>query len=119
MAFSIRMPTLEQLAEAKPLKCRRFFFTGRTALRCSSQEWDNDLLEFRHIATLPLSADDLALAATNNSYGLWSSASSDAEGEWRWAHDREAVETEVQQANAERDAKLAADRIRYEERLKR
>jgi hypothetical protein len=114
-----RMPTQEQLAQAKPLRCRRFLFTGRTALRCSPQEWDNDLLEFRHIATLPLSADDLALAATNNSYGLWSGASKDAEGEWRWAHDREVVESEVRQANADREAKLAADRLRYENRLKR
>jgi hypothetical protein len=114
-----RMPTLEQLAAAKPLTCRRFFFRGSTALRCSPQEWDNDLLEFRHIATRPLSADDLALAATNKSYGSWSGASTDAEGEWRWAHDREAVESEVRQANAERDAKLAADRLRYENRLKR
>jgi hypothetical protein len=114
-----RMPTLEQLAQTKPLRCRRFLFKGRTALHCSPQEWDNDLLELRHIATLPLSADDLALAATNNSYGLWSGASTDAEGEWRWAHDREVVESEVRQANADRDAKLAADRLRYENRLKR
>jgi hypothetical protein len=111
------MPTLEQLMRAKPLQCHRFFFEGRTALHCSPQDWENDLLEFRHIATVPLTAEELKLGEMNNAYGTWDVASKDAEGEWRWVHDREAVESEVQKANAERDAKIAADRLRAENHL--
>lgn len=113
-----QMPTLEQVRKLEPLQCKRFLFDGRTATHSSPQDWDNDLLEFQLIATLPLSAGDRELAATNNFYGTWSTANSDAEGEWRWAHDREAVVSEVQRVNAKRDAKLAAERQRYETRLK-
>ena len=114
-----QMPTVDQLAKAKTLTCHRFKnFSGRPALHSSRQEYDNDLLEFRHIATLPLSADDHELAAQNNSYGGWSSASFHAEGEWRWVHDREALVQEVELAKAKRDAKLEADRLHYETRLK-
>lgn len=113
-----QMPTMEQVRELKPLRCKRFASNGRIATHSSPEDWDNDLLEFELIATLPLSADDRELTARNNSYGTWSTASKDAEGEWRWEHDREAVVSEVQRAAKKRDAKLAAERQRYGTRLK-
>ncbi len=92
-----QMPDIDQLAKARPLRLRRFRFNGQIALHSSRQEYANDLEEFRHIATLALTTDDHELAAQNRSYGSWSIASIDAEGEWRWAFDREAILHEVKQ----------------------
>ena len=112
------VPTFEQVAQALPLACHRFMFKGGIALCSTPVDWSNDLRDFHHVATVPVTAAELALAATNRRYSSWPAASADAEGEWRWRHDRQAVEAEVQRVKAEQDAKLAADRRAYERRLK-
>jgi hypothetical protein len=106
----VHMPTPDQVREIEPLRCKRFYHKGQIAMHSTPQDWDNDLLEFQLIEILSLSAGDRELAAANNSFASWSWASVDAEGEWRWANDREAVTSEAQQTTAKRDVALAAER---------
>jgi hypothetical protein len=113
-----KMPTSEQVSEVQPLQCQRFASNGTVASRRSPQDWHNDLLDFQLITIRPITEDDLKLEIHHNSYGSWDTASKDAEGEWRWKHDRDAVVSEVKRVNAARDAKFAAEQLHYETRLK-
>jgi hypothetical protein len=86
------------------------------ACRCSDLEWQNDLCEFRYVGSVTLSEADVELMGRCRAHGLWSGA--DAEREWRWRNDRAAYEQEVEAYRQARDARFAAERERYEKRLK-
>lgn len=113
-----RFPQREDVERLRPLICERFSFSGAPAMLGSPVSWDVDLDDFRYVSTMSLTAEDAALLAQNRSFGLWSGASSHAEGEWRWRHDRVAFIDEVRRSQQVRDARLAAERERYQTRLK-
>jgi hypothetical protein len=76
------------------------------------------LQEFRLVGNQPVSERELSIIPELQGYGTWSTASSDAEGEWRWRHDPNGVQAEVEQVEAEHRAKKAEAERRYETRLK-
>jgi hypothetical protein len=79
-------------------------------------KWKNDLEDFRVLGNVPLSKDELELMSKIRSYGPLSGASVHAEGEWRWRNDRATYEHEMQLFREARDARIAAEHKRYEER---
>lgn len=111
-------PSLTETAHLPWLTRSRFASRVGPAWHGAPLGWENDLKEFTHVGTVELSAADLDLFVTRDGYGSWSSANSDAEGEWRWRNDRAAFEHEVARSQRARDDRIAAERERYEKRLK-
>ncbi len=113
-----RHPDLAEVAHLPELKNSRFQYRGDAACSFIPLHWENNLEDFRYVGTLDPSEGDADLLAACRSFGTWSSASSHAEGEWRWRNDRAAYQEEVERAQRARDARLAAERERREKRLK-
>jgi len=113
-----RHPQLAETSHLPRLKRSRFRSRGDPACCSTPLHWENNLEDFRYIGTLEPTEGDADLLAACRSIGTWSTPSSDAEGEWRWRNDRAAYQEEVERAQRARDARLAAERERYEKRLK-
>lgn len=110
--------SLHQAAALPPLRRERFNFKCAPALLSTPPDWDIGLLDFTLLGNVEVAPTELALIPRFSPYGPWSGANSDAEGESRWRHDREAYEREIAFDMAARDAKRQAERERYEIRLK-
>lgn len=111
-------PELRHAAALPPLYQERFSFSGTPALCSMPRGWDIDLLEFALLGNVPVSEAELALIPRFPPMGPWGGASTDAEGEWRWRHDREALKLEVARRVAAQQEEREAERRRYETRLK-
>jgi hypothetical protein len=111
-------PDLLQAAALPPLRRGRFSSKCDPALLSTSSDWDIDLLDFTVIGNVEIAPTELAIVPRFPPFGTWSAANSDAEGEWRWRHDREAYKREIALDATARDAKRKAERVRYELRLK-
>jgi hypothetical protein len=111
-------PDLEQVAHSTILRNRRFSFKETPALHSTPSNWNIDLLDFTVLGNIGVAPIELALILRFPSSGLWSTASSHAEGEWRWRHDREAFKRDVELDTEAREAKRRAERERYDKRLK-
>ncbi|HZO48263.1 MAG TPA: hypothetical protein VFB68_20370 [Xanthobacteraceae bacterium] len=74
--------------------------------------------DLRFVGSVSISPEEADLVPTCPSIGTWTVASAHAEGEWRWRNDRTAFEEEVERARQVRNARAAAERERYEKRLK-
>jgi hypothetical protein len=87
---------------------------------CSSTavDWDIDLEDFRYVGSVNLSNKDIDLLSTCRVFGTWRGASYDAEGAWRLRNDRAAYEQELEKYRQALDARSAAERERYDRRLK-
>lgn len=117
-------PRYSEASASAILKEQRFA-TGRLAVfGLSSEGWSVDeLKETTLLGTAQLSDDEKKLAEQiashqpGSSYSFLRSASIDAEGEWRWRHDREALAAEIEMIKARNDAELAAREERYRNRL--
>ena len=121
---------LSEIGEMNPLVRKRFMFGQLTpfqkmsknppknvATNSARSDWEPDLLEFSLVGTLPISDEEQLLGKKNASYSAWRFASSDAEGEWRWEHDKERllIEHELQKQENERRKQL--EKERFENRL--
>jgi hypothetical protein len=111
-------PDLGQVAHSSVLRNERFNCKDTPALHSTSSNWDIDLLEFVVLGNVGVGSTELALIPRFPSFGTWHTASSDAEGEWRWRHDRDAFKREVELDRESREAKRQAERKRHNERLK-
>jgi hypothetical protein len=111
-----RHPDMADVSQLAWLNQTRPGGAGRPACRCSDLTWKNKLEEFRYVGSVALSKADMDLIASCRAEGPWSGA--DAEREWRWRNDRAAYEREVVLVRQAREARLAAERERYENRLK-
>jgi hypothetical protein len=88
------------------------------ACRSTAVDWEIDLEDFRYVGSVNLSNKDIDLLPTCRVFGTWQGASSDAEGAWRLRNDRAAYEQELETYRQVLDARVAAERERYERRLK-
>jgi hypothetical protein len=76
------------------------------------------------LGEMPLTANELQLASDifnrvpGSSFSPINLANHQAEGEWRWAHDREALVAEHQQVRAQQEAKRVAQEERHKSRLR-
>jgi hypothetical protein len=111
-------PTIAETTHLQVLNNVRFNFAGRPALRFVPVEWSIDLLDFAYVGHQELTEKEIALIPHLRGYGLWSIASHDVEGEWRWRHDQQALREEVEKDRVERETHRQAERLRYETRLK-
>jgi hypothetical protein len=111
-------PHLEQVAGLPWLKKARFSYRGEPACGIADLNWKNDLDDFRILGNCQLKKEDLELMSVCRAHGPLSAASTHAEGEWRWRNDRPAFTHEMQLHRQARDARIAAEHKRYEERLK-
>jgi hypothetical protein len=111
-------PNFDEASMRLALRNERFFSSERLAVYCVPTDWDPDLLELKRLGNRPVSEEELSIIPKLRSYGTWATASSDAEGEWRWRHDRDQVRLEVEQLEADQDAKRAETQRRYASRLR-
>lgn len=120
------MPTLEQVRDRELLRRNRFFFRGDVAAFSCARDDVPALAELSALGRLPLSAAQERIAAKyldeenriGTSFGSAVGVNSDVEGEWRWAHDREALQHEYELTEQRREQERAAAQERYETRLK-
>lgn len=118
-------PTLGQ-TDRLPILCEhRFACTGRPAVFGVQAAWwvPANLLDLRLVGSVRVDGEEAKLAdvITNHRVGArhatLHAASYCAEGEWRWAHDREAVAEENEKRDAHNAAVRAAQDDRYRNRL--
>jgi hypothetical protein len=104
----------------------RFAHIGRPAVFGVNREWwkpESDLDKFRFVGTLRVSRDEqphvdaVAGYAPGSRFSTLHAANHAAEGEWRWANDREAFVIEAEKRNAKNEAERAAKEERYRTRL--
>ena len=123
-------PSLNEIRDSGPLIRNRFAFGQLTRFQTISEnspknyatnsarlDWEPDLLEFTLVGTLPLSVDEIILNEKNSSYSVWSFASLDAEGEWRWENDQDKLLAEHALQKEESERLKQAKKERFEKRL--
>lgn len=119
-------PTVEEVLPASIMNEHRFAHTGTPAVFGVNREWwqpERDLDKFSFVGTLPVSrkeqsfVDAIAGYAPGSRFSTLHAANHAAEGEWRWANDREAFVIEVEKKNAKNEAERAAKEERYRTRL--
>jgi hypothetical protein len=123
-------PTLDEVRGLSPLEQKRFNFGQLTPFErmsknppknyatCSARlDWKPDVLEFSLVGSLPLTEEEKALGEKNSSYSAWSFASVNAEGEWRWEHDKETLLSEHVLQKEETKQRKQAAKDRLENRL--
>lgn len=121
-----RHPSLDDVRDCDILRQARFSCGGRLAVFGISARWWNtsELEEMSLLGSMPLRTEEMKLASdifdlrSGSSFTIMRYASAAAEGEWRWANDREAFVAEQQRLNEQLAVKLAAQRERHENRLR-
>jgi hypothetical protein len=119
-------PSLDDVRACDILRQHRFSHSGRLAVLGISVEWwsPSDLDEMTPLGAMPPSAEELQLAsdifnrAPGSVFSTMRATNSAAEGEWRWANDREALVAEQQQVSAQQAARRAAQEERHQNRLR-
>ncbi len=112
-------PSFEEVSRADVLMETRFGFDGSPAVFGVFRTWWDlaDLQDVTLLGAKPLTLAEQRFAAELNAYTTLNNANYAAEGEWRWKHDRQALEAEVAE-NAKREAaKREAAELRYRTRL--
>lgn len=119
-------PTVKEVRAASIVNEHRFAHTGRPAVFGVNSEWwkpESDLEKFRFVGSLPVSraeqsfVDAIAGYAPGSRFSVLHAANHAAEGEWRWANDRDAFVIEVEKKNAKNEAERTAREERYRTRL--
>lgn len=119
-------PTGKDIRGGSIINELRFAHTGRPAVFGVNRDWwkpESDLDEFNFVGTLPVSraeqshVDAVARYAPGSRFSTLRAANHAAEGEWRWANDREAFIVETEKKNAKNEAERAAKEERYHTRL--
>ena len=119
-------PIMKAIQATSILNEHRFAHTGRPAVFGVNREWwkpESDLDKFSFVGTLRVSreeqphVDAVAGYAPGSRFSTLRAADHAAEGEWRWANDREAFVIEVEKKNAKNEAERAAKEERYRTRL--
>ncbi|MEP3655818.1 MAG: hypothetical protein ABJO36_13060 [Litorimonas sp.] len=123
-------PTLDEVRGLGALVQKRFMFGQLTAFQrmsknppknfatCSARsDWEPDLLEFALVGSLPLTDEEKELGERNASYSAWRFASVNAEGEWRWEHDKEMLLSEHTLQKEENERRKQTEKVRFENRL--
>lgn len=120
-------PSLAQAERARLLTQHRFAHTGRAAVFGTDRKaWDiaGAFTAPRYLGLGALTDDERARAASilrgesGTSIAALPFANHAPEGEWRWAHDREALQQEAALKSAEAVRQRAAQEARYNDRLK-
>jgi len=119
-------PSLNDVRACDILREHRFFHTGRLAVWGVNAEWwkPSDLHEMTLLGTIALCADEVQLVSKifnhlpGSVFSTIHKANYAAEGEWRWANDREALVAEQERVGAQQAAKRAEQEERQRSRLR-
>ena len=126
-AIWLEPPTFEEVRTISTIIEHRFAAKGPGAFGVPREWWTpvRDLDEVRFVGTQPVSRTERSFFeaivdhAPGSCFATLSTASSVAEGEWRWSNDREAVVLEIEQSKAKAEARRAAEEERYRTRLRK
>lgn len=117
-------PTLRQAAHLSILNEQRFACSGLAVFGVQAIWWvPTELLDLRSLGSVRVSGKEAKLADVIINYRIGArhaalrAASTSAEGEWRWAHDRQALVEENEKRLARSAAVSAAKEERYRNRL--
>jgi len=123
-------PSIDDLMNSGPLVRKRFAIGQMTAFQRMSKnppknyasnsvrlDWEPDLLEFSLLGTLQVTEIEKEIGEKNRSFSTWGFASADAEGEWRWAHDKELLLREHALLEEDNERRVQAEKERFEKRL--
>jgi hypothetical protein len=119
-------PSVREIRATSIINEHRFAHTGRPAVFGVNREWwnpESDLDRFSFVGMLPVSraeqphVDAVAGYAPGSRFSTLRAANHAAEGEWRWANDREAFVIEAEKKSAKNEAERAAKEERYRTRL--
>ncbi|MFN3456230.1 MAG: hypothetical protein ACK4Z8_01475 [Novosphingobium sp.] len=119
-------PAARGIQATSILNEHRFAHIGRPAVFGVNRDWwkpEGDLDKFTFVGTLPVSRAEQAHVeavegfAAGSRFSTLHAANHAAEGEWRWANDREAFVIEAEKKNAKNEAERAAKEKRYRTRL--
>ncbi|HCK85262.1 MAG TPA: hypothetical protein DHW63_12320 [Hyphomonadaceae bacterium] len=119
-------PSPDDVCTLRILREHRFFHTGRPAVFEVNADWWtlHELNEMRLLGPMALTAEELQFASNifsfepGSTFSTLHAANHAAEGEWRWANDRESLVEEHQRVQALQAAKRAAQEERYRNRLR-
>jgi hypothetical protein len=119
-------PSLDDARACDILCQHRFFHTGNPAVWGVNAAWWNrsDLGDMTFLGTVLLRAEDVRFASgifghvPGSSFSTMHAANHAAEGEWRWANDREALIAEDERVKSQQAAKRAAQEERHRTRLR-
>lgn len=120
-------PTPKEVRASSILAEHRFFHRGRLATFGTNRAWwdpDEALEELRFVGSQALSALERAQAESiarhepGTCFSTVNYVNHAAVGEWRWAHDREALLEEAERRKAHNEAARAAQEERYRTRLR-
>lgn len=122
-----RLPRPTEVSSAGVLRQHRFAHTGRVAAFGIQTAWWKpvELKAIMLIIRLRLTDEearmgaDIISFAAGTSHASLNAASYTAEGEWRWANDRKALNAEYEKKTTKDAAILAAKQERYRTRLSR
>ncbi len=122
-----RLPRLTDVSNARVLRQNRFVHAGRKAAFGLRTAWwtPGDLKDLVLIGRVQPTAeesglgDDIISFAVGTSHAPLTAANHAAEGEWRWANDREALVAEQEKTRAKDAAIRAAQEERYRTRLRK
>src|ERR1700730_17466650 len=95
-----RHPGLADVSHLPHLRNSRFKYKCDPASDFVRLGWENNLEDLRYVGSVILTKQDVDVLAACRSIGSWTTASSHAEGEWRWRNDRRAYEEEVGRSRA-------------------
>jgi hypothetical protein len=119
-------PSLEVARACHILQEHRFSHTGRPAVWSVNADWWDlsDLEAMTSLGTIPVSVTERRLVSNifdyvpGSVFSTLKTVNYAAEGEWRWANDRDAFIAEHEQKKAQEAAKRAAQEERYKNRLR-
>ena len=119
-------PTPKEVQAASILEEHRFAHTGRLATFGTGREWwnpDESLEELRFVGSQALSSVEQSYAnaivrfEVGTRFATIHHVNYAAEGEWRWANDRDAFIKEAERNKAKNEAERKAQEERYRTRL--
>ncbi|UYY76079.1 hypothetical protein [Sphingomonas sp. R1] len=119
-------PTAKEIRATSIINEHRFAHTGRPAVFGVNREWwkpETDLNKFSFVGALPVGRSEqqhveaVVSYAPGSRFSTLSAANHAAEGEWRWANDRESFLIEAEKKKAKTEGERAAKEKRYRTRL--
>jgi hypothetical protein len=120
-----KLPSLSDVRDCAVLREHRFSHTGKPAVwGINVESWKlSDLGQMTLLGLVSLGVEEKQFASNILNWGPGAAfstlrfANHAAEGEWRWANEREALVAEQERVRAQQEAERAAQEERYKSRL--
>jgi len=111
-------PSLSDIEHASILIRHRFAFDGKAAVLLVDSPASETDVDLMYLGRLPVTTAESWLANSCSTFGKLRSSLLQADLEWRWEHDRDALEADWARRESDVQARRAAIAAHYESRLK-